>query len=194
MLDLKGCVLLPIDMQAAFDEPNWPPRWNNDVDQNGLALIAAWRRVGLPIIHIRHDSVSPGSSLRPGTAGNSFRPGFGPIGDEGLVAKSVNSAFIGTDLDLRLRRLGAKSILAFGITTDQCVSTTIRVGSNMGWRMLLATDASDCTALPDGAGGHIPAKTVHDIHVATLRAEFCEVVTTAKVLQALKEGQHHELS
>ena len=90
-----------------------------------------------PIIHVRHDSIEPGSTLTPGTPGNAFRPGFGPMGDEPLITKSVNSAFIGTDLDLRLKRLGAKHVVAFGISTDQCVSTTIRTGANMGWDMIL---------------------------------------------------------
>ena len=115
-IDLDRAVLLPIDMQQAFDTPPWPRRWNKNVDANGLALLAAWRSAGRPIIHVRHDSVQPGSSLAPGARGNAFRPGFEPQGDEPLVSKSVNSAFIGTDLDLRLKRLGAKHVVVFGIS------------------------------------------------------------------------------
>jgi hypothetical protein len=63
---------------------------------------------------------------------------------EPVVAKSVNAAFIGTDLDLRLRRLGAQQLVVFGISTDMCVSTKIRVGANLGWRMMLVEDACDC--------------------------------------------------
>ena len=117
-LDLDRTVLLPIDMQRGFDEPSWPRRWNDRMDANGLALLAEWRSAGRPIIHVRHDSVEPGSTLTPGTPGNAFRPGFGPVGDEPLITKSVNSAFIGTDLDLRLKRLGAKHVVTFGISTD----------------------------------------------------------------------------
>ena len=93
-IDLDRAVLLPIDMQQAFDGPPWPQRWNDEVDANGLALLAAWRAAGRPIIHVRHDSVQSGSSLAPGTPGNAFRPGFEPQRDEPLVTKSVNSAFI----------------------------------------------------------------------------------------------------
>ena len=151
-IDLDRAVLLPIDMQQGFDGPAWPRRWNDQVDANGLALLEAWRAADRPIIHVRHDSVEPGSSLAPGTPGNALRPGFEPLEGEPLVTKSVNSAFIGTDLDLRLKRLGAKHVVAFGISTDMCVSTTVRTGSNMGWDMILVPDASDCFDLPDGAG------------------------------------------
>ena len=180
-VDLSRSVLLPIDMQQAFDGPAWPRRWNQDVDANGLALLAAWRAAGRPIIHVRHDSVQPGSSLARGSPGNAFRPGFEPLEGEPLVSKSVNSAFIGTDLDLRLKRLGAKQVVVFGISTDMCVSTTVRTGANMGWDMILVPDACDCFDLPDGQGGTIPAEEVQRAHVATLSFEFCRTLSTAEL-------------
>lgn len=183
-LDLDRTVLLPIDVQQGFDADHWPRRWNKHADANGLALIAEWRAKGRPIIHVRHDSIEPGSSLTPGTPGNDFRPGFGPRGDEPLITKSVNSAFIGTDLDLRLKRLGARHVIAFGISTDQCVSTTIRTGANMGWNMILVDDACDCFDLPDGKGGTIPAEEIHAAHVATLLFEFCRGYSTAELVGA----------
>eukprot|EP01040_Poterioochromonas_malhamensis_P021082 gene21082-25343_t len=109
----KPAVLIPVDMQRGFDDPSWPPRWNTDVDARGQALLAVWRSAGWPVVHVRHDSVEPGSTLSPGQPGNAFRPGFEPRVGEGLVSKSVNSAFIGTDLDLRLRRLGVDTAVVF---------------------------------------------------------------------------------
>jgi nicotinamidase-related amidase len=152
------------------------------MDANGLALIDQWRATGRPIIHVRHDSIEPGSTLAPGASGNDFRPGFGPMGDEPLITKSVNSAFIGTDLDLQLKRLGAKHVVVFGISTDMCVSTTIRTGANMGWDMILVPDACDCFDLPDGHGGTIPAEQIQAAHVATLLFEFCRGLPTAELI------------
>ena len=190
-LDLDRAVLLPIDMQQGFDAPPWPRRWNDQVDANGLALLEAWRAAGRPIIHVRHDSVQPGSSLAPGTPGNAFRSGFEPLKGEPLVTKSVNSAFIGTDLDLRLKRLGAKHVVTFGISTDMCVSTTVRTGSNMGWDMILVPDACDCFDLPDGQGGTIAAEDVQRAHVATLGFEFARIMNSAELtgLRAAAEVQ-----
>jgi nicotinamidase-related amidase len=182
IIDWEKAVLLPIDMQQAFDGEPWPRRWNKAVDENGLALLKKWREAGRSIVHVRHDSVQPGSTLAPGTSGNRFRPGFEPLGEEPVVSKSVNSAFIGTDLDLRLRRLGARHIITFGISTDMCVSTTVRTGSNMGWDMMLVEDACDCFDLPDGKGGTIPAEAVQAAHVATLGFEFCRVVKASELV------------
>lgn len=188
MPDLTNAVLVPIDMQLGFEEASWPRRWNRDVDQRGLTLLAGWRAADKPIIHVRHDSATPGSALAPTHWGNAFRPGFGPKGDEALVTKSVNSAFIGTDLDIRLRRLSATCVVVFGITTDMCVSTSIRVGANLGWPMVMIPDACDCFDLPDGNGGVIPAEEIHTAHVATLRHEFCATFSRDEMLQLLKQG------
>ena len=184
-IELDGAVLLPVDMQQAFDAPPWPRRWNHQVDENGLAVLQAWRSTGRPIIHIRHDSIADGSTLAPGTQGNRFRPGFEPTTGEPLLVKSVNSAFIGTDLDLRLRRLRARRVVVFGISTDMCVSTTIRTGTNMGWEMVVIEDACDSFDLPDGNGGIISGESIHAAHVATLGYEFCQVVRTGELIEAL---------
>jgi nicotinamidase-related amidase len=187
MIDLTNAVLLPIDMQQSFDHTPWPQRWNTHVDANALSVLKAWRKTRRPVVSARHDSVEVGSTLRRGQQGNQFRPGFEPLADEYVVSKSVNSAFIGTDLDLHLRRMGAKTIVTFGIATDMCVSTTIRTGANMGWSFIMVEDACDCFDLP-GADGHIiPAKTMHDAHVATLGFEFCKVVTTKQLIAALEQ-------
>jgi nicotinamidase-related amidase len=182
MLDLTNAVLLPIDMQKGFDQASWPKRWNSNVDHNGLKVLAAWRKQNHTIVHVQHNSVIAGSTLHPENEGNSFRTGFTPHKGEKLVTKSVNSAFIGTDLDIHLRRINAKSIVTFGISTDMCVSTIIRMGSNMGWRMILIEDACDCFEQKNSDGQIISARAMHQAHIATLGVEFCKVITTEQLL------------
>ncbi len=177
MFDFDGAVLVPIDVQKALDWPGAPRRGNPRFDANGQALLARFRAAGRPIVHVRHDSVEPGSRFAPDHPGNALRDGFEPLAGEGLVTKSVNSAFVGTDLDLRLRRLGARRLVMFGWASDMCVSTTIRHGVNLGWEVICVPDACDCSDLPDPFGaGVIPAEEVHRIHMATLAAEFCRLV------------------
>lgn len=172
--------LIPIDLQQGFDHASWPKRNNPAMDANGQRLLAAWRASGLPLIHARHDSVEPGSTLRPEHPGNAFRPGFEPLAGEPVVGKSVNAAFIATDLDLRLRRLGVIRVVLFGISTDMCVSTSARVAANLGYEVIVVGDACACFEV-DG----IDADTVHRVHLATLNAEFGKVVTTDALLAAM---------
>ncbi|MGD0642086.1 MAG: cysteine hydrolase family protein [Roseiarcus sp.] len=180
-------VLLPIDMQRGFDAPG-SPALSSRPDAPALRLLAAWRGSGRNVVHVRHDSVEPGSAFAPGLPGNALRDGFSPAPGEALVTKSVNAAFIGTGLDLRLRRLGAGTIVAFGLTTDRCVSTTVRVGANMGYRLVVAADACAAFDQPGLDGAIIPAARVHAVHLATLANEFAEVASVADIVAALGRG------
>lgn len=178
-------VLLPIDVQLAFDDPCWGRRNNPAMEENGLRLLHAWRRAGLPIVHVRHDSIHADSTLRPGTPGNAFKPGYGPHDGEALVTKSVNSAFIGTDLELRLRRLDARHVVLFGLTTDQCVSTTARMAANLGYGGWVVADASATFDLTGHDGTRVPAEELQRAHLATLHSEFLPVCDTADLLAGL---------
>lgn len=177
-------VLLPIDMQRGFDAPG-SPALSSRPDAPALRLLAAWRKSGRIVVHVRHNSVEPGSAFAPGLPGNAMRDGFSPEPGEALVTKSVNAAFIGTDLDLRLRRLRATTIVAFGLTTDRCVSTTVRLGANMGYRLIVAADACAAFDQPGLDGAIIPAATVHAVHLATLANEFAEVARVEAIVAGL---------
>lgn len=174
--------LIPIDVQQAFD---LAASNNPGMEAQGVRLIDAWRAAGLPLIHVRHDSIKPGSPFAPGLPGNALRAGFQPQGGEPLLTKTVNSAFIGTDLELRLRRLGITQLVLFGLTTDMCVSTTARMAGNLGFRTVVVGDATACFDLTGPDGRTVAAADIHRAHLATLHAEFATVVDTAAVLAAL---------
>lgn len=184
MSDLSRAALIPIDMQQAFDHaPYGRERRNNPaLEANGARLLAAWRELGAPLLHVRHDSIQPGSTLQPAHPGNRFRPGFEPRPNETVVPKSVNAAFIGTDLDLRLRRLGVTRLVLFGLTTDMCVSTSARVAANLGYEVIVVGDACACFPLTGPDGVVVPADEIQRAHLATLHVEFARVVSTEGLL------------
>ena len=67
-------VLILIDQQKAMRHSKWGPRNNPDAEQNIARLLLAWRTRKWPIIHVKHDSTSPGSAFRPGQEGYSATP------------------------------------------------------------------------------------------------------------------------
>jgi nicotinamidase-related amidase len=173
-------VLMLVDYQKAFDNLAWGARNNPDAEANAAAVLAAFRSKNLPVIHIRHDSRSPGSSLGPGQPGNAFKAFAAPRDGEPIVPKSVNAAFIGTDLEERLRQLEADPVVIMGITTDHCVSTTTRMAKNLGFKPVLVGDA--CHTF--GRKG-FDADTVHRVELAILDREFADVVTAAELIGRL---------
>jgi nicotinamidase-related amidase len=169
--------LLVIDMQKGFDDPSWGRRNNPHAESRGLAVLEHWRRSGRQVVVVRHDSADPGSPLRPGPAGNGIKPGFEPRNGDWLISKAVNSAFIGTDLEPRLRAAGISGITLFGLTTDQCVSTTARMASNLGFETTLVEDACACFDQVAFDGRWVSAEALHRAHVTTLLTEFAKVAT-----------------
>ena len=137
-----NAALILIDIQKGFDQlDHWGPRNNPDAETNAASLLSAWRETARPIFHVRHCSTSPESPLRPGQPGNETKPEVRPAGQEPVIEKQVNSAFIGTDLETRLRKAGIDTLVIAGLTTAHCVSTTTRMAGNLGFNVFLAADA-----------------------------------------------------
>jgi nicotinamidase-related amidase len=179
-----NAALIAIDVQSGFDSDYWGVRNNPDMEANGRALLAAWRVSGRPIVHTRHDSSNPASPLAPRQPGNRFKIGFEPRSGELIVPKNVNSAFIGTDLETWLRRAGIGQIVLFGIATDMCVSTTARMGANLGFEVIVAGDACHSWGQNGSDGLYIDGDTIHRANLATLNTEFGRVASTAVLLEA----------
>jgi nicotinamidase-related amidase len=181
--------LIVIDVQQGLDEPYWGTRNNPAAEQNMARLLAAWRQRGRPIYHIQHQSKNPRSPLRPGYPGNAIKEIVQPQPGEPLLHKQENSAFIGTDLEQRLRAAGQQTVVLIGLTTDHCVSTTARMAANLGFATLVVGDA---TATFDRVspltGRHYTADEMHESALTSLHGEFARVVDTAALLSALESA------
>ena len=70
-------------------------------------------------------------------ARHAFKVEALPRADESVFRKHVNSAFIGTDLEAHLRAHGIETLVVVGLTTDHCVSTTVRMAAGSGVRICL---------------------------------------------------------
>lgn len=181
---MSASVLLLIDFQKAFEEIALSvPRNNPDAEKNAARLLGHWRQRSWPIVHVAHDSRESGSLFRPGMPGNAFMDFAQPRGNEPVIRKSVNSAFIGTGLVSRLEALGRPRIVIAGITTDHCVSTTARMAGNLGFDAVLAADAIFTFDRAASDGRTIPAEDVHRVNLASLADEFAAVTTADAILR-----------
>jgi nicotinamidase-related amidase len=183
----QGTALLIVDVQKAIDSPVWARyggRNNPQAEADMAAILGAWRQSGRPVIHVRHESNEPGSTYRPGQAGCEFKECVAPAEGELVVAKQVNSAFIGTDLDAILRARNISHLVVFGVITNNSVEATVRMAGNLGYATLLVEGACFTFARPDYAGTLRSAVEVHAMSLANLAGEYCRVVTTTE-LQAI---------
>ena len=178
----ENTALLLIDVQAGFEDPIWGPRNNPEAEANIARLLDAWRAAGRPVYHVQHMSTEPASPLRPGQPGNELMAMAQPEADEPVIQKNVNSAFIGTDLEARLRKAGINHLVVVGLTTNHCVSTTVRMAGNLGFQTRVVSDATATFDRYGPDGTHYPAEMVHAVSLANLHGEFAQVVITKDLL------------
>jgi nicotinamidase-related amidase len=101
-----------------------------------------------------------------------------------LFTKQENSAFIGTELEAHLRGNGISTLVLCVLTTQHCVSTTVRMAGNLGFTCYVAGDAVAAFAAKDHRGKEYDADTVHAVSLATLHEEFATVTETKEILDA----------
>jgi nicotinamidase-related amidase len=178
--------LLLIDVQQAFDNADrWGQRNNPGAEANVARLLAAWRESGRPVIHVHHRNTVAGKQFSPDQPGFQPKPEATPLPSEPVIYKSVNSAFIGTDLEERLRADNVTDLVICGITTEHCVSTTTRMAGNLGFSVLLVGDACSTFDRVGPDGRNWTADEMHDSALASLHDEFATVVDTGEVLGLL---------
>jgi nicotinamidase-related amidase len=177
-----GAALLLIDVQQGLDEPRWGARNNPEAEQRIADLLAAWRAAGRPVIHVQHLSLEPHSPLRAELPGHHFKTEALPLAGEPVFQKHVNSAFIGTDLEAHLHRRGITDLVVAGLTTDHCVSTTVRMAGNLGFTVTLVGDATATFERRGPDGTLYSADLMHRAALASLHDEFATVRTTREVL------------
>lgn len=179
---MKKEVLILIDIQCGFAEGVWGIRNNDSFEGNVAALLALWRRLERQVIHVRHNSTSPTSPLHPHDRGNEFAPCAKPLPGETIIPKTVNNAFIGTGLANVLGNPDTKRLTFVGLTTDHCVSTSVRMAANLGFECVVAADATATFPRTGSNGARFEADLIHETALASLQGEFARIARTQTLI------------
>ena len=186
--------LLLIDVQTGVNVlEHWggpTGRRNNPAAEANLnTVLEEWRSAGRPVAFTRHDSREENSPLKFSLPTGAQLPGLDIRAGDITVEKDVNSGFVGTPLEIELRRAGISRLVVGGFFTNMCVETTVRMAGNLGFDTYLLPDCCATTNRvgPDGVD-HDP-ELVHAMTVANLHSEFCTALDLDDAIKLLRDDR-----
>ncbi|KDQ58663.1 hypothetical protein JAAARDRAFT_34498 [Jaapia argillacea MUCL 33604] len=114
-----------------------------------------------------------------GERGHDIIDELTPVPGEPIIDKPGKSAFCYTDFELLLKVREVRNLVIVGVTTDVCVSGTMRDANDRGFDCLLVVDAC-------GTG----SSKLHEATCETVETEggiFGATAMTASVIAAVEE-------
>ena len=154
---------------------------------NARRLLETFRRHRLEVVHTRIQSLTPngrdrspghkrlGLHAAPGSREAEFLAPVAPAAGEIVINKTASGVFSATNLEYVLRNLGVRALFVAGVYTNECVSTAVRDGSDLGFHMTLVQDA--CTTV---------TPELHSATIRTLRDRYARVLRTAAAIREIE--------
>jgi nicotinamidase-related amidase len=133
-------------------------RYDDDAGYLGrlAGAIAAARAAGIPVIYVTisfrpgHPEISRANRTFSGIAASGrfvagdqateIHPAIAPLEQDVIVLKRRVSAFTGSDLDVVLRGLGARTLVLAGIATSGVVLSTLRQAADLDYQLEVLSD------------------------------------------------------
>ncbi|MBM7570222.1 cysteine hydrolase family protein [Aquibacillus albus] len=196
IVDLKKSAVIVVDMQNDFCHPDGALSLNGgDVSKceeivfhtQKLIDYAHMANILVFFIKTTHDETTDSkvwlsrrkgkthATCVTGTWGTEYF-GVRPTNQDIEIIKHRYSAFIGTDLELKLRTLGCETLFITGVATNVCVESTLRDGYMLDFHVVLL---SDCSAAA--------SKAVHESTVDTVKRTFGWVADSEEVCLAFEK-------
>ncbi|WP_095077416.1 cysteine hydrolase family protein [Pseudomonas sp. Irchel s3h17] len=177
-----NATLILIDQQKGIHHPRLGPRNNPQAEDCMARLLAEWRRLARPVIHVQHLSREPDSVFWPGQSGVEFQERFEPRAGEWVIQKQVPDAFCGTTLVHDLRKAQVEQLVIVGVATHNSVEATARTAGNLGFATWVVEDACYTFDKADFFGNPHSAREVHAMSLGNLHGEYATVIPLAGIL------------
>jgi nicotinamidase-related amidase len=178
---LGSSTLILIDCQNTYTEGVMELDGVQAALDEAATLLDRARSAGIPVIHIQH-SDGPGSLYDIEGETGAIVERVAPRAGEPVVVKGYPNSFVETDLDERLKSLGASNLVLAGFMTHMCVNSTARGAFNLGYSPTVVAGATATRMLPGLGDAEVPAAALQSASLAALSDLFAVVVPDSAAL------------
>nr|AYM52577.1 isochorismatase hydrolase [Aetherobacter rufus] len=177
--------LIVVDIQNDyFPGGKWPLSEVEAAADNAAQILAAARRQGDLIVHIRHEFPTHDAPFfAPGSEGAQIHPKVRNQGDEPVVVKNHINSFRDTNLQEVLDRGGVEEVVICGSMSHMCVDAVTRAANDFGYKVTVIHDACATRDL-EFNGVRVPAAQVHAAFMGALGFGYATVRSTSDYLGA----------
>lgn len=181
----EGLTASRLGVQAAFDEYFDQLK---SVVPHIQSLLSVCRDKGVEVIHLRvaeltDDSrdaswkgVVRGLAVPRHSKEADLLVEVQSVGDEIVISKSGSGAFGITNLDRILRNMDIHTLVFVGTSTGGCVESTVCDALDLGYSVILASDACACST-----------RKSHQIALERMASGFAHVLTTSQISHLLAD-------
>lgn len=181
-LDAKKTALVLVDFQEEFFSGKLVLPEGPRAAARAADLLAWARRSGVLVVHVRNVARPGGAVFAPGSPTLAFVPSLTPRDGELVVTKKTGGAFTKTDLDATLHAHGVQSLIVAGLMTHLAVAMTAEDGCVLGYRVIVAADATTTRDLPGTIESTpIPRDQLARASLAAIADRFGEVLLTREI-------------
>ncbi|MET7765503.1 isochorismatase family protein [Streptomyces sp. NPDC005336] len=170
--------LIVVDVQESFRaRPSWEQIANPKIADPVNRLVRLARAEGDLVVWVLHTEPGSGGVFDPDQQHVRLLDELErPEAGEPVLHKTSHNAFTTTRLHQLLTAAGVRELVVCGIRTEQCVETTTRVGSDLGYRVVFVTDATTTNPI-----GKLSAEAIIERTEAVLRDRFARIATVAEL-------------
>ncbi|MGZ5970616.1 MAG: cysteine hydrolase family protein [Polyangiales bacterium] len=181
-VDPRHTALVLVDFQEEFFHGKLEVASAESAAAHARELLAWARHYGVAVFHVRNVARPGAVIFAPGSPTLAFAKDVGPIGEEPVLTKPTGGAFTKTDLDAQLHARGIDTIVIGGIMAHLAVAMSAQDAAVLGYRVIVASDATTTRSLPGAAGGPpVDADTVLRTSLAIIADRFADVMTSEKI-------------
>jgi len=182
----KSTALVVIDFQNEYLNGKMPIPDIQRAIANTQRLIEFSDAHAIRLFQIQH--VAPADSPLFALGGKTveFVPQMRPRATDTVLQKRTVSVFASTDLDKRLKADGIDTLVIAGLMTHACVAGAARDAVPLGYKVVVASDASATRGIVRDDGQSIDKDTLHRAALAEIEDTFGDVMTTDRIVRLVR--------